>query len=236
MKVLFFGDSVTEGFFECEGDASVFHSVKDAESGYVHIIEKRLADAFPEEKINVFNAGAEGNTSGDGLLRLKRDVISRKPDIVVVAFGLNDACSRNPRVYAKNLVEIFSSLKKQGITCIYLTPNMMNTYVVPDVIPALKGFAEECAACQNDGSMDNLVQTGIEYAKMWGVTVCDVYAAWKRLAYYGVDTTALLCNHINHPTREMHRLFSDLLYPHLSILISEKLTEADPSVYEESEW
>ena len=40
------------------------------------------------------------------------------------------------------------------------------------------------------------------------VPVCDCYALWKRLAACGVDTTALLCNRINHPDREMHKMFA----------------------------
>ena len=45
-----------------------------------------------------------------------------------------------------------------------------------------------------------------------GIPVCDCYAEWKRMAAEGQDTTAMLCNHINHPTREMHKLFADMLF------------------------
>ena len=40
------------------------------------------------------------------------------------------------------------------------------------------------------------------------VPVCDCYALWKQLEAGGVDTTELLSNKINHPTREMNRLFA----------------------------
>ena len=45
-----------------------------------------------------------------------------------------------------------------------------------------------------------------------GVVLCDCYKKWKLLEQSGVDTTALLSNHINHPTREMSWLFAVSLF------------------------
>ena len=41
-----------------------------------------------------------------------------------------------------------------------------------------------------------------------GVPVCDCYAQWKTMHEAGVDTTELLANQLNHPTREMNWLFA----------------------------
>lgn len=38
--------------------------------------------------------------------------------------------------------------------------------------------------------------------------VCDCYAQWKQLQAAGVNTTELLSNKLNHPTREMNWLFA----------------------------
>jgi hypothetical protein len=40
------------------------------------------------------------------------------------------------------------------------------------------------------------------------VPLCDCYAIWKMLYENGVNTTELLSNKINHPTREMNKLFA----------------------------
>ena len=40
-----------------------------------------------------------------------------------------------------------------------------------------------------------------------GAAVADAYADWQAMERSGVDTTALLANHINHPARDMHPLF-----------------------------
>ena len=43
------------------------------------------------------------------------------------------------------------------------------------------------------------------------IPVCDCYAKWKELAKTQ-DTTMLLANRINHPTKEMHELFAQSLF------------------------
>ena len=40
------------------------------------------------------------------------------------------------------------------------------------------------------------------------IPVCDCYALWKKLADGGVNTTDLLSNYLNHPTREMNKMFA----------------------------
>lgn len=48
-------------------------------------------------------------------------------------------------------------------------------------------------------------------AEEMGVPVCDCYAEWKKLSETE-DVTMLLCNRINHPTKEMHELFAQKLF------------------------
>ena len=63
-------------------------------------------------------------------------------------------------------------------------------------------------------SLDKAVpkyKEAVALAKEMGVTVCDCYSQWKELAKTQ-DTTMLLANRINHPTREMHELFAESLF------------------------
>ena len=52
------------------------------------------------------------------------------------------------------------------------------------------------------------IERAKEICREKNVPVCDCYAIWKNLAACGVDTTELLCNRINHPSREMHKVFA----------------------------
>ena len=94
-----------------------------------------------------------------------------------------------------------------------MTPNMMNTHVdyrVQDDI--LLGIAKRTMQNQNEGVMDAYMNAARAVADDCGVPVCDVYAKWKRLSELNVNTTALLSNYINHPTREMNYLFAYSLF------------------------
>lgn len=213
MKIVFLGDSVTEGCFELLADGEGFRTLKDPENGYVSILRRRLTSRYPD--LEIINAGIEGNATQDVLLRLERDVLSEKPDLTVVCLGLNDVWMRKPEAYADNLLKIFTALRNAGSRIIFMTPNMLNSYAASDVLPCLLDTAKDLASCQNEGVMDEHMRRGIETARKCGAEVCDAYGEWKRLAGYGIDTTALLANRLNHPTRKMHNLFADLLEPML---------------------
>ena len=212
MRIVFFGDSITEGCFELfDNHCGGIDVVRDVPSGYASLVTERLKRRFGDSEITAFNAGVGGETAADGLNRIESDVVAKNPDIVTVCFGLNDIGQTPYDDYGNTLAEIFKRLNGAGAKVIFMTPNMVNTYVHPLNLEILKGTAESCAERQNNGTMDTLMDIARQRAAEYGVPVCDAYAVWKKMSGYGVDTTALLCNHINHPTREMHRLFADML-------------------------
>ena len=220
MKIIFFGDSITESCFELFANpAGGINVIKDADSGYPLLVTNRLKKFLPDAKIEMINAGIGGNTSEDGLKRVEKDVIEKCPDITVVCFGLNDVANTKPENYGENMAQIFKIRRNANIQTVFMTPNMVNTYVHPLTLDILNETAEKCAACQNNGTMDLFIQKGLESALNNDAVICDVYSVWKKLKNYGVDTTELLCNYINHPIRQMHRLFADLLEP----LLNEKI-------------
>ena len=93
---------------------------------------------------------------------------------------------------------------------IYMTPNMMNTRVDRDALkePVLLQLAERCMKIQAEGVLDAYIEEGKRAACRCGVPVCDVYAKWKALHRQGADTTGLLANRMNHPSRKMNWIFA----------------------------
>ena len=84
---------------------------------------------------------------------------------------------------------------------------------------------------QNGGRMDTYIEGACTVARECGVAVCDCYAEWKKLSQTQ-DVTTLLCNRINHPSKEMHVLFADKLFE--CIFDEQKDTAASESgMYEE---
>ena len=213
--IAFLGDSVTHGVFELipigtERISEVF----DPDAVYHRLLKQSLGKLYPAASVNIVNAGISGNSAAKGLARLERDVLSHRPDLTVVCFGLNDSQKGLNGLgdYTAAMEEIFCRILAAGGEAIFLTPNMMATEVsekLPEGV--LARIAARTAQIQNDGAMDAYMEAGRELAAKYRIPVCDVYAKWKAMQASGVNITECLANYINHPTRELHRLFADSL-------------------------
>lgn len=214
VKIAFLGDSVTHGCFELvKKPGGAIDTVYDQESAYHNKLRKAIAVLYPNVQANIINAGISGGNAVQGQERLERDVIRCEPDLVVICFGLNDVMLGMEQIgrYRDALRSMFAELKRRGIETIFLTPNMMNTYIRADLAAEWQEIARQTEAVQTGGNMDRYMDAAREACREQGVPVCDCYAKWKRLNEIGVDTTALLANGINHPSREMHGLFAQAL-------------------------
>ncbi len=213
VTIAFLGDSVTHGCFELythEATGRVL-PVYEQQSAYHARLKKMLGRIYPAAAVNVINAGVSGDSSGQGLARLERDVLRFDPDLVVVCFGLND-CNRGTEFvdeYVQNMSAIFDAVQAHGAECIFLTPNMIGTRVAEHIHdPLLRATAERACTADHVRALELCVQGAKAAAAARQIPVCDCYAVWQAMAAAGADTTALLCNDINHPCREMHDVFA----------------------------
>ena len=85
MKILFFGDSITDA-----GRARTANGhISELGHGYVRVLADRLTGADPE-KYEVINRGISGNRIVDLYARVKCDVWNEEPDLISVLIGIND--------------------------------------------------------------------------------------------------------------------------------------------------
>ncbi len=215
VTVVTFGDSVTQGCFECyrNGEKTV-ETEFDPQNAYSQKFVHILRTLYPRAQINLVNSGISGDSAVNAVSRLERAVLRYTPDVVIVCFGLNDSTRgvEGIGMYAEALRKIFTAIKESGSECIFMTPNMMNTYRNMHLLDEVSiGLAPIFAKLQNEGIIDQYVDAARGVAQECGVRVCDAYARWKKMHSAGVDTTALLANYLNHPTREMHWLFANAL-------------------------
>lgn len=194
INIVCLGDSVTQGCFN--------GSHIDSAAAYPGKLYKMLDLLYPNKNFNVINAGIAETSATFAVCRFKRDVLDRNPDLVLIMFGLNDF--GNTQTYVESLDNMFKQLNQKKIPCIYITENMMNTYISNGFSESLANYAKTTAERQNNGSMDELFETGKRVAEENNIPVCDMYAKWKLLSENNVDTTCLLANKINHPIPEMH--------------------------------
>ncbi len=208
VKFAFFGDSVTHGYFE---SFNGMHGTVDYEAVYHNRLKGLILDEFPTASVEIINAGVGGENAQDALLRIDEDVLARLPDLTVVCFGLNDVHG-NIDTYISSLKEIFIKLNSINTEIVFMTPNMLNSYLDDSLSGALRNIAIKTAEYQTSGKMSEFMARAIELCRAMNVTVCDCYSAWEEMHKNGVDTTALLANKINHPKREMHKLFANELF------------------------
>lgn len=211
-SIVFLGDSVTQGCFDvyCTSKDSL-ETVFDIKHAYHTYLTQIINMLYPNVPLSITNAGISGTNSALGYERLEKDVLRFSPDLVVVSFGLND-CTQGEKGlenYKNNLRNIFTDIQKTGSEVIFMTSNMMNTYTKYTVKEEfLRVIADSIAEHQNGGNLEMYFEAGKKVAEECGVKVCDVYAKWKTMYENGVDITMLLSNDINHPTREMNKLFA----------------------------
>jgi len=117
--IVAFGDSLTAGYGAATGESYPDYLQRDLDQlGY---------------RYRVANLGVSGNTTKDGVDRLK-DVLALKPAVVIVAFGGNDGLRGLPIAASrKNLDQIVSTLTASGakvvIGGITLPPNFGPDYI-----------------------------------------------------------------------------------------------------------
>ena len=202
ITIVAFGDSVTHG--------AVAPGEIDYETVFWNRLKKKLNAVRNYVPINVINAGIGGTTAKASVKRLDSQVLAYNPDLIIVSFGLNDV-NGELEDYLEPLKTIFTKCKQSGAEVIFLSPNMLNTYVAEGTPEEYLDYAKKTADMQNLGRMDLYINSAIEIAKQLSVTVCDCYGKWKELSKT-TDTTMLLANRINHPTKDMHELFAQSLF------------------------
>ena len=180
-----FGDSITAG-----GEASAPERI------YWQRWASALQARFPKAKITAVNSATGGDTTVQGLQRLQQKVLDRKPDVVLVAFGMNDQNIGSVPLdrFEANLGELVDRIRKDT--------------------PAEVILLSSCSPNPNwhytSGRMP-------EYGRITGKVAADKHCAfadvltnWKAI----VDRKKpedLLANNVNHPNDWGHWIYFQVL-------------------------
>ncbi len=157
-RLVFLGDSITQG--------------GGGPKGYVTLIKKALAEKHPDLGVEVINAGISGNKVPDLQRRLQRDVLDKKPTVVVIYIGINDVWhgERDPARgtpkdrYEAGLKEIIDKIKAAGARVVLCTPSVIGER--PDGSNPL------------DAKLDEYAAVSRKVAKEEGVPLCDLRKAF----------------------------------------------------------
>ena len=154
MKILFQGDSITDG---CR-DYRNYHHMGNSYPGYAAAL---IAKEFPDVEFEFINQGIAGNRTGQLFDRLYADAISLEPDIISVLIGVNDVWARYSSKRIQTSVEqieanfraIMKSLRERThAKILVLSPYLLDSEVnehwrpeLEEIFPILRRLAEEYA-------------------------------------------------------------------------------------------
>ena len=146
--IICFGDSITEGY------------ILKRTYSYPH----QLGLLIGEE---IINTGISGESSGQGLKRLKKDVLDKNPRLVIVQFGGNDAyfgISREKTLANNDL--IVEKIQKSGAVAVLLIgeANMLE----PKYLQGFREIANRRKILLIEDAMDEII-------KDWGLRVDGVH-------------------------------------------------------------
>jgi len=116
-RIVFLGDSITQ--------AGV------GPSGYVTLVKKAIAEKYADLNVEVIGAGIGGNKVPDLENRLERDVLSKKPTIVVIYIGINDVWhstsgkGTSKEAFEKGLRNIIAQIQEVGAKVILCTASVI---------------------------------------------------------------------------------------------------------------
>jgi lysophospholipase L1-like esterase len=110
-KIVFFGDSLTYL-------AVNLPKGKDVIKGYVSIVRETLNEKHKDKNIEVDWVATGGHTVPDLIKRVDKDVIAKKPTIVVIQIGCNDARRIPKETFKSSLEELIDRLQKENIQVI----------------------------------------------------------------------------------------------------------------------
>jgi lysophospholipase L1-like esterase len=150
-RIVFFGDSITE--------------LGEHPKGYVALIKDSLEKQY--RGIAIIGAGISGNRVPQLQDRLERDVVSKKPTVVVIYIGINDVWhfdkhgTGTPKDrYDSGLRHVISKIQRSGARIVLCTPSVIGE----------KRHGEN----KFDAMLDEYSDISRRVAKELGARVCDL--------------------------------------------------------------
>jgi lysophospholipase L1-like esterase len=157
-RIVFLGDSITQGGV--------------SKKGYVTLVKQSPDKGHADLGIEVIGAGISGNKVPDLQARLERDVLKKKPTIVVIYIGINDVWhgekdpsrGTSPEKYEAGLKDVIGRIQKAGSRVLVCTPSVIGE--------------KADGTNKNDKRLDEYSELSRKVAKELKVPACDLRKAF----------------------------------------------------------
>lgn len=185
VRIVCHGHSVPAGFFKTPK--------VDTFNAYPHLLHVGLKEHFPHAVINVIVTAIGGENSEQGSLRFEDEVLSHRPDVLLIDYALNDRGIGLKKARDAWTVMI-EKAKQQNVKIILLTPTGDHRADLNDPVDPLHQHAEQIR----------------ELSKEHAVGLVDSFQLFKNYVDQGKPLADLM-SQVNHPNRQGHDLVSRAL-------------------------
>ena len=195
VKLVMFGDSIST-----EADASALSKAAPNQPGYPTLVAQEL-EKKTGAKVTLVNLSKGGMDAVWGVKQVAA-LIAEKPDVLLVAFGMNDASGkRTPEDFSKTIRDIYEPVRAALPECdvILVSPMTANSEwknSAPDVYPLYSA------------QLTKLAGEHVAHADVTTTWVA-IDARKKHLSISG--------NGLNHPNDYGHRIYADVILKTIGI-------------------
>jgi acyl-CoA thioesterase I len=188
LKIALLGDSISTG---C--NASGWAKVAPHQPPYQDLLVLNLQAAYGT-KVTLENFAVGGTSTDWGMANIGK-VIEAKPDLVILAFGMNDSSGRSAKEYEENIQKMIAAVRKaDGNTEFILVASMLGNKdwvaLKQELFPQ---YRDALAALRGPG-----------------VALADMTSIWGELLKHKQDWD-LTGNGVNHPNDFGHRIYAQVL-------------------------
>ena len=195
LRLVVLGDSISQGY-----NASGFVGALPGQSAYPGLLADGLHANY-DSPIDLINMAVAGQGTAWGIT-MAAQVAEKQPDLVIIAFGMNDASGHlPPEQYRDNIARIMTVIREQCpaaelILVATMTGNPAWTFAWPAGYPLYRDVLRQLCGP--------------------GAALADVTSVWQELLK--VKSFAdLTGNGVNHPNDFGHRLYAQVILQLLAI-------------------
>ena len=195
LSIVTLGDSISAG-----ANASALFDAAPYQPAYPELVRRQLAERF-RNPVAMKNLAVGGTDTGWGLTQIDK-VVEAQPQLVILAFGMNDSAGRSPESFKENTKAMIAKIRERLPECEFI---LVATMLGNRDWIRLKHEAFS----QYRDALKELVEPGVALA--------DLTSIWSSFLELKKDWDQS-GNGVNHPNDFGHRVYAQvittLLDPH----------------------
>lgn len=188
LSIVVLGDSISAG-----ANSSKLGKAPPFQPAYPELLQLHLTARF-RKQVELTNLSVGGKDTGWGLTQVDR-VVEARPDLVILAFGMNDSAGRSVNEFRSNTRKLISLIREKNPgTEFILVASMLGN-------PDWTGLHHDLFAGYRD-ALAELCKPGIALA--------DLTSIWNRFLALKKDRDQT-GNGVNHPNDFGHRVYAQTI-------------------------